>query len=75
MDWLGIKLDMKPVDHYMIDDVIDIGLQPRGFYYKENIIEICCMINEELEDSEMLRSTEILDRAHSSATAKKVASQ
>ena len=43
---------MKPVDHYMIDDVLDIGLQPRGFY-KENIMEICYLINEELEDAEM----------------------
>ena len=32
VDWLGVKLDTKPVDHYMIDNVIDIELQPRGFY-------------------------------------------
>ena len=47
VDWLGVKLDMKAVDHYMIDDVIDIGLQPRGFY-KENIMEICYLINKEV---------------------------
>ena len=32
VDWLGVKLDVKPVNHYMINDVVDIGLQPRGFY-------------------------------------------
>ena len=59
MDWLGVKLDPKPVDHDMIDDVIDIlGLQPRGFY-KENIMETCYLINEELEDSELFQSTEV----------------
>ena len=40
VDWLGVKLDMKPVDHYMIDNIIDIGLQHRGFY-EENITEMC----------------------------------
>ena len=47
--WLGVKLDMKPVDPYTIDDGSDIGVQPRGFY-KENIIEMCCLINEEVQD-------------------------
>ena len=74
VDWLGIMLDIKPVNHYMIDDVIDIELQPLGFY-KENIVEMCCMINEELEDSEMFQSTEVLDRAYSSVTASVVVSQ
>ena len=59
----------------MIDDVIDIGLQPRDFY-KEDIMEMCYLtINEELEDSEMFQSTEVLDRAYTSVTAKEVASQ
>ena len=73
VDWLSIKLDMKPVNHYMIDGVIDIGLQPRIFC-EENIMEMCYMINEKLEDSEMFQSTEVLDRAYSSITAKEVAS-
>ena len=74
VDWLSVKPDMKPVDHYMIDDVVDIGLQPRGFY-KENIMEMCYLINEKLEDSKMFESTEVLDRAYSSVTAKEVTSQ
>ena len=36
VNWLGVTLDTKQVDHYMIDDAIVIGLQPRGSY-KENI--------------------------------------
>ena len=47
----------------MINDVIGIGLQPRGFY-KENIMEMCYSINEELKDLEMFQSKEVLDRAY-----------
>ena len=36
-NWLGVTLDMKPVNHFMIDYVINVGIQPRDFY-KENII-------------------------------------
>ena len=46
---MGVKRDMKPVDHYVIDGVINIGLQLIGFY-KENIREICSMINVVLDD-------------------------
>ena len=74
VDWLGVKLDMELVDHYIIDNVIDIGLQPRGFS-KEDIMEMCILINEEAEDSEMFQSTEVLDRAYISVTAEEVASQ
>ena len=74
MNWLGVKLDIKPVDHYMIYDVFDIGLQPRGFN-KKNIMEMCYLINTELEDSELFQSAEVLDRAYSSVTLKEVASQ
>ena len=69
-----VLLDMKPVDHYMIDDAIDIELQPRGFY-KETVIEMCYLINEEVEDSEMIQSTEVSDRAYISVTAKEMTSQ
>ena len=62
------------MDHYMIDDAINIGLQPRGFY-KVNIMERCYLINEELEDSEIFPSTEVLDWAYSSVTVKEVTSQ
>ena len=68
INWLGFTLDMNPVDDYMIEGLVDIGLQPRGFY-KENTMEMCYSINEELEDSEMFQSTEGLDRAYSSVTA------
>ena len=70
---LGVTLDTKPVDHYMIDDDVYIGLQPRGFY-KENILQMCYSINEELEDSELFQSEEVLDRAYNSVTPKEVAS-
>jgi len=60
--WLGVELKMKLVDHYMIDDVIDIGMQPKGFY-KENIMAMCYEIEEEAEYSELFESTEVLDRA------------
>ena len=42
VNWLGVELEMKPVDHYMIDDVIDIGMQPKGFY-QENIMAMCLL--------------------------------
>ena len=51
-DWLGVKLNMKLVDHYMNDDAVDIGQHPRSFY-KENIMEMCYLINEEVEYTEM----------------------
>ena len=53
VDWLDVKLDMKPVDHYMIDGAIDIGLQLRGFY-KENKMGICYPINEEVVGAEII---------------------
>ena len=49
---MGDKLDTKSVDHCMIDSVIGIGLQTRGFY-SENIMEMYYMIYKELEDSDM----------------------
>ena len=51
---MGIKLDMTPEDHYMIDNFIGIGLQPSGFY-KENIMEMCYMPKVDLEYSEMFQ--------------------
>ena len=63
VDWLGVKLGMKPVNHYVINNVIDIGLQPRRFY-KDNIVEMCYVINEEIEESEMFESTEGLDMTY-----------
>uniref|UniRef100_A0A7S4ARN9 Uncharacterized protein n=1 Tax=Pseudo-nitzschia australis TaxID=44445 RepID=A0A7S4ARN9_9STRA len=74
VDWLGVKLEIKPVDHYMIDDVIEIGMQPRGSY-KENILDMCYAIDEVIEDSELFESTDVLDRTYSKVTAKEVAAQ
>ena len=72
--WLGVKLDIKSVDRYMIDDAIDNGLKLRRFYNK-NIKKMHCSINkEELEDSEF-QLTQVLDRTYSSVTAKEVRSQ
>ena len=59
----------------MIGDIINVDLQPRGVY-KENIMDMCYMIDEELEDSEMFQPAEVLDRAYnSSVTATKVTLQ
>ena len=74
INWLGVTLDMKPVDHYMIDDVNNIGLQPRGFY-KVIIKQMCYSIDEELEDSELFQSVEVFDRAYNSVIPKDMASQ
>ena len=60
---------MKPIDHYIIEGAINIGLQPQEFY-KENIMKICYLINEEVEDTELFQSTEVLDKAYSIVTTK-----
>ena len=51
VNWLSIKLDIKPVDHYMIDDV-----QPVGFY-KENILTMWYVNKGKITESEMFEST------------------
>ena len=62
------------IQKFLVNRGLGYGLQPRGFY-RENIMEMCYLINEEVEDSEMFESTEVLDRAYSSVTAKEVAAQ
>ena len=54
---------MKPVDHYMTNDVIVIviGLQLRVLY-KENILEMCYAIIKDLDEFEMFESTKVLYR-------------
>ena len=74
MNWLGVTLDMKLVDQNMFDDVIDIVLQPRGFY-QWNTMKIYDLITTELEDSKMFQTTEVLDWADNSVAALEVASQ